>query len=158
MLNLFKQIFSFILPVIVLVLVPMTIENDFSLKSAPYIFAGLAFILTGLSCMVSTIAGLIRIGRGTLAPWSPTGKLVIRGLYRYVRNPMIIGVLLVLTGEALIILSVKLLIWAFFFFIINTLYFIMYEEPDLEKKFGEEYTVYKTHVNRWIPRFKPYKP
>jgi protein-S-isoprenylcysteine O-methyltransferase Ste14 len=106
--------------------------------------------------MIITISIFIRIGKGTLAPWSPTKKLVITGIYRYVRNPMIIGVLIVLIGESISILSLKILIWALIFFIINNIYFLFYEEPDLEKRFGNDYKEYKKNVPRWIPRFKPY--
>ena len=117
---------------------------------------GLMLILTGLTVMVLTIASFIRIGKGTLAPWSPTKKLVIKGLYRHVRNPMILGVLTVLLGEALSLWSKNILIWAGAFFLINTIYFIIYEEPDLESKFGEEYREYKKHVSRWLPRMTPF--
>jgi protein-S-isoprenylcysteine O-methyltransferase Ste14 len=154
--KLINQIFSFILPVTVLIIIPLIIENDFSIKETPASVSGLAFIITGLYFIVSTVALFIKIGKGTLAPWSPTGKLVISGLYRYVRNPMIIGVLMVLIGESVLFLSVRIFIWAVLFIIINTVYFILYEEPDLEKKFGEEYSTYKKYVNRWLPRFKPY--
>ena len=95
---------------------------------------------------------------GTLAPWSPTRKLIIRGLYAYVRNPMILGVLTVLIGESLAIMSLRIIIWAVIFFIMNNIYFILYEEPNLEKKFGDEYREYKNNVPRWLPRVKPFKP
>ena len=69
---------------------------------------------------------------------------------------MIIGVLIVLIGESVSILSLNILIWALIFFIINNVYFLVYEEPNLEKRFGNEYREYKRNVPRWIPRFKPY--
>ena len=108
--------------------------------------------------MARTIYAIIKIGKGTLAPWSPTKKLVISGMYRYTRNPMIMGVLTVLFGESLAILSLNIFIWAVIFFIVNTVWFILYEEPDLEKKFGEEYLEFKNNVPRWIPRATPFKP
>ena len=154
--NLLNQIVSFILPVTVLVIIPLWIEKDMAIHKGPYLFLGLIFILTGLAVMAWTIFSFIRIGKGTLAPWSPTKKLVIKGLYRYVRNPMILGVLTVLLGEALCLWSQNILIWALSFFVINTIYFIIYEEPDLEKRFGEEYCRYKKHVWRWLPRLTPF--
>jgi len=156
--NLLQQIVSFILPVTVLVIVPLWIEKDRTIHGGPHFFFGLICALPGLIIMALTISSFIRIGKGTLAPWSPTQKLVIAGLYRYVRNPMILGVLTVLLGEALCLWSQNILIWALFFFIINTVYFIIYEEPDLEKRFGEEYRKYKKHVSRWLPRFTPFYP
>lgn len=154
---LLKQIFSFILPVIVLIIVPLNIENNILPHNTFALIAGLLLIFTGLYIMILTITKFVRIGKGTLAPWSPTGKLVIDGMYRYVRNPMIIGVLIVLTGESIAILSLNIFIWTLIFFIINNIWYIFYEEPDLEKKFGDEYRKYKKSVPRWIPRLEPYK-
>jgi protein-S-isoprenylcysteine O-methyltransferase Ste14 len=68
---------------------------------------------------------------------------------------MIIGVLIVLTGESIAILSLNIFIWTLIFFIINNIWYIFYEEPDLEKKFGDEYRKYKKSVPRWIPRLEP---
>ena len=96
--------------------------------------------------MFKTISSFIRIGKGTLAPWSPTKKLFIAGMHAYVRNPMIMGVLTVLIGESIAIISLNILVWAGFFFLLNTVVFILYEEPDLEKKFGDEYREYKRNV------------
>ncbi|MEP6595368.1 MAG: isoprenylcysteine carboxylmethyltransferase family protein [Ginsengibacter sp.] len=156
--NLLKQIVSFILPVTVLVIVPLWIEKNRTIHPGAHLFLGLTCVLSGLTVMVLTISLFIKIGRGTLAPWSPTKKLVITGLYRYVRNPMILGVLTVLLGEALSLWSENILIWAASFFIINTIYFFIYEEPDLERKFGEDYREYKKHVSRWLPRLTPFYP
>jgi len=156
--NLFKQIFSFILPVTVLVIVPLWVQNNRTINTGFHLVSGLILIVTGLVVMWFTISSFMRIGKGTLAPWSPPKKLVIRGLYRYVRNPMILGVLTVLLGEALCLWSKNILIWAGSFFFINTLYFIVYEEPNLENRFGDDYREYKKHVSRWIPRLRPYLP
>jgi protein-S-isoprenylcysteine O-methyltransferase Ste14 len=95
-----------------------------------------------------------RIAKGTLAPWTEKNKLVIQGPYQYCRNPMITGVLFILIGEALWLRSLPILTWAFVFFIINTFYFILSEEPFLERKFGDEYRIYKREIPRWIPRWK----
>lgn len=155
--NLLKQIFSFILPITVLVIVPFWVEKDWTIGINFSLLAGSILALIGLIIMVICISAFIRIGRGTLAPWSPTKKIVITGLYRYVRNPMILGVLIVLIGEAIALWSLNLLVWAASFFVINTIYFIIYEEPDLEEKFGDEYREYKKHVSRWLPRLRPYE-
>jgi len=71
---------------------------------------------------------------------------------------MISGVLFVLLGESLVLNSANILILAGVFFVINTIYFILMEEPDLEERFGKEYEAYKKNVPRWIPKFKPYVP
>jgi protein-S-isoprenylcysteine O-methyltransferase Ste14 len=158
MINVLKQIFSFILPVTVLVIIPLWVEKNWSLQMGVHLFAGLLVVLLGLTMMAITISSFIRIGKGTLAPWSPTKRLVIKGPYRYVRNPMILGVLTVLLGEALSLWSKNILVWSGEFFLINIIYFIIYEEPNLEKRFGDEYREYKKNVSRWLPRLTPYHP
>jgi protein-S-isoprenylcysteine O-methyltransferase Ste14 len=119
---------------------------------------GLFLIFMGLFIMSLTISSFIKIGKGTLAPWSPTKKLVIVGLYGHVRNPMILGVLIVLIGESILFLSVNIFAWVVIFFLINNIYFRLHEEPNLEERFGDEYREYKKNVPRWIPRQKPYRP
>jgi len=146
-----KQLISFILPLIVLILVPLALEPEFLVASLPALITGLLVMLAGLTVIALTIFRFIIIGKGTLAPWFPTGKLVVTGLYKYVRNPMIIGVLIVLLGESIAVLSIKILIWMLLFFLINHLFFLLYEEPNLEKRFGDEYRSYKKRVPRWIP-------
>jgi protein-S-isoprenylcysteine O-methyltransferase Ste14 len=156
MITVIKNIISFILPITVLVLVPQWIENEWVIESNVNLVVGILVGLVGLSIMFVTISSFIRIGKGTLAPWSPTKKLVIAGLYRYVRNPMILGVLIVLLAEAIVFSSKPILKWAGWFYIINTVYFILYEEPNLEERFGDDYVHYKKHVNRWLPRLTPF--
>lgn len=97
-------------------------------------------------------------GKGTVMPWDPTQTLVITGLYRHVRNPIILGVLIIQIGEALLLSSYGIALLPLVFFIINTVYFIYSEEPGLEKRFGEAYLEYKRNVPRWIPRLIPWYP
>jgi len=101
---------------------------------------------------------LILIGNGTIMPWDPSRKLVTGSLYGYVRNPMILSLIIILAGEALLFDSIWLAVLGLAFFIINTVYFQFSEEPGLEKRFGQEYVEYKIHVPRWIPNLKPWHP
>ena len=156
--NSFKQIISFILPITVLIIVPFNIEPDITVKSIPTLTGGLLLMCLGLYFMFLTISAFIRIGKGTLAPWSPTKKLVITGMYAYVRNPMILGVIMILTGESIAISSLHIFHWDLLFFVLNNVYFGFFEEPGLAHRFGDEYRDYKKHVHRWVPRLKPYKP
>ena len=96
-------------------------------------------------------------GGGTPAPWQPVKNFIVRGPYRYVRNPMLIGVSLVLSAEAILLQSFPILVWMIVFIIINTFYFAYSEEPELEKRFGQSYVNYKRKVPRWIPRLTPYR-
>lgn len=93
-------------------------------------------------------------GLGTPAPIAPTKKLVVVGLHRYVRNPMYIGVALVVLGQAMLFWSGHLLRYAVLFLIIVHLFVVFYEEPTLERQFGREYGDYQKRVPRWIPRFR----
>ena len=110
----------------------------------------------GLRLVITTTALFVRYGEGTPAPWEPPRKLVVTGPYRYVRNPMIIGALLILLAETLLFRSLPLLLWATIFFLVNALYFPLFEEKGLEKRFGEEYRAYKARVPRWLPRRHPW--
>ena len=141
--NLLKQLLSLILPITVLILLPLSIENNFSIGLTFISIIGLLLMCFGLFVMIWTISTFIKIGKGTLAPWSPTRKLIIGGMYGYVRNPMIMGVLTVLIGESIALLSLNISIWTIIFFFINNVWYVLYEEPNLEKKFGEEYIEYK---------------
>jgi len=113
---------------------------------------GLGVVLFGL-CL-RRFAGE---GDGTLAPWDPPRELVVRGPYRYVRNPMITGVILVLLGEGLVLRSLALLGWAAFFTALNLLYIPLVEEPGLERRFGDSYRRYCANVPRIVPRMTPWQ-
>lgn len=153
---LLKQISALILPIAALIIVPLYIEKNLVLRFDVEFIIGTIFAVAGLALILITISMFIRIGKGTLAPWSPTKKIVVVGLYSYVRNPMITGVLTTLVGESLIFHSTNIIKWFIIFFIINNIYFVLYEEPGLEKRFGEEYLEYKRNVPRWLPRLKPW--
>ncbi len=112
----------------------------------------------GLALMWRTITLFSRLGEGTLAPWDPTRRMVIVGPYRYLRNPMITGVTLVLLGEAAVLGSLGILAWAGVFAVVNAVWMPLVEEPGLEDRFGDEYAEYKHNVPPWIPRRSPWIP
>ena len=147
-----------ILPFTVTCIVPYFIVNkgDGRPESIVLKIAGIAIGISGMILFFYTVFLFKTIGKGTLAPWSEKQKLIVEGPYRYCRNPMISGVLFVLIGEALFFHSKSILVWAVLFFIINTTYFLISEEPALHKRFGKDYEQYKQHVPRWIPRLRPY--
>jgi protein-S-isoprenylcysteine O-methyltransferase Ste14 len=94
---------------------------------------------------------LATIGRGTLAPFDPPRRLVIRGPYRFVRNPMYIGAGLALASAALFYESLPLLGYTGLFFLVTYLFVVWYEEPTLRRTFGQEYEAYCRQVRRWWP-------
>jgi protein-S-isoprenylcysteine O-methyltransferase Ste14 len=111
----------------------------------------------GISLAAWSVMLLIEHGQGTPAPWEPPNKLVVRGVYRYVRNPMIGGALFIILAEALFFGSWPLVAWMLIFLVFNLYYFPFVEEVELEKRFGANYIEYKTHVPRWLPRLRPWK-
>lgn len=117
---------------------------------------GTVLFVGGLALFAWCAALFGRVGRGTLAPWDPTRRLVAVGPYRHVRNPMISGVGLMLAGEALLWRSGVLALWLCAFVLINHGYFLLSEEPGLERRFGDAYREYRAHVPRWIPRVRPW--
>jgi protein-S-isoprenylcysteine O-methyltransferase Ste14 len=155
-----------ILPGTVTVFIPallLWIDSGFSFErevreALVTISTGIIFICIGLMMAAHTSRLFLHVGKGTPAPWDPPQKLVIRGAYRHVRNPMISGVLSILLGESLVFGSLYLLAWFGVFFIMNNVYFSLFEEPGLRKRFGREYEIYASNVPRWIPRIRPYEP
>jgi protein-S-isoprenylcysteine O-methyltransferase Ste14 len=118
--------------------------------------AGAVLLAAGFALFAWCVALFGRVGEGTLAPWDPTRRLVAVGPYRYTRNPMIMGVLSMISGEALLLGSRGLALWAGLFLAINQLYFLILEEPGLERRFGESYRRYRAAVPRWLPRATPW--
>ena len=156
-----------VLPGTVLVFVPIIIlavahNTNFSHKIATpeQVLFWLALLPAGigLGLAVWTVKLFTKFGNGTPAPWEPPQKLVILGPYRHVRNPMITSVLFMLLAEAMLLQSWPLALWMGIFFIGNAIYFPLVEEKDLEKRFGDDYRIYKSNVPRWIPRLRPWHP
>jgi protein-S-isoprenylcysteine O-methyltransferase Ste14 len=154
-----------LLPFTVTVLVPWWIVRQeataFRIGEAPIPIAiqaaGLGALLIGLTLFVASLRQFIVRGRGTLAPWDPPKRLVVEGPYRYVRNPMISGVLFIVSGEAMILLSSGLAVWALIFLLINVTYIPISEEPGLRQRFGASYDEYCANVGRFIPRVTPWR-
>ncbi|MFX1416476.1 MAG: methyltransferase family protein [Promethearchaeota archaeon] len=159
---------SFLLPITVAIIVPVVIvslTNDWEFSwhlPSPYHLAllllGAPLVVVGIALLYATIKLFASVGQGTLAPWKPTQHLVVQGPYRYVRNPMISGVLLVLLGESILFTSFPIFLWFVFFLVGNHIYFIKSEEPGLAARFGEGFRRYCENVPRWIPRKNPWNP
>src|SRR5712691_2016175 len=113
--------------------------------------AGMAIGAAGAVVALWCILAFVAIGKGTQAPFDPPRRLVIRGPYRFVRNPMYIGAGLALAGAALFYQSLPLLGYAGFFFLATHLFVVGYEEPTLRQTFGQEYEAYRRKVRRWWP-------
>jgi protein-S-isoprenylcysteine O-methyltransferase Ste14 len=146
-----------LIPAVLLAIAPATKSRPgFTSPTSIWFWLALPAAIIGLALSVWTVRLFVKFGKGTPAPWDPPNRLVIRGPYRYVRNPMIIGVLLMLLAEATLFQSWPIAIWMMVFFLGNMIYFPLGEEKDLERRFGDAYRSYRTHVPRWIPRLRPW--
>ena len=122
----------------------------------PLHWIALLSIALGTVFLGLCILEFARSGRGTLSPVDPPRNLVIRGPYRYVRNPMYLSVTLIVLGEVLLTRSHGLLaFWALWFAAVN-LFVLGYEEPTLRSQFGAAYERYSAAVGRWLPRLWPW--
>ena len=114
-------------------------------------YLGAVLFLAGVPLLADSIIRFVRQGHGTPAPYAPTDKLVITGFYRHTRNPMYVGVLAMLFGQALFFGSVWLLIYAAAAALGCHLFVTGYEEPVLHERYGDQYEAYTGQVGRWLP-------
>lgn len=152
-----------ILPGTVLVFIPSVIL--FFSRETPFVtdiqhptevtfLLAMAIAAVGGYLAIHTVALFTLFGNGTPAPWEPPQKLVIAGPYRYVRNPMITGAILILLGETVLFNSWPLFMWTILFLAGQMAYLPLVEEKALLKRFGDPYSMYMNAVPRWIPRFR----
>jgi protein-S-isoprenylcysteine O-methyltransferase Ste14 len=147
-----------LLPGVVAVLVPALLAPwDDGPAAWPLVLAGCLLMIAGVGMIAWTVALFAAVGRGTLAPWDPTERLVVRGPYRHVRNPMISGVFALLVGEAALFGSLALLTWFAVVLAVNAAYLPLVEEPGLRRRFGAGYDAYRENVPRWLPRLRPWE-
>lgn len=150
-------LFTIIVPGTVAGLIPYLIQRNYdalSLNLDLGRYLGILAIILGIIVYLAAAGAFALIGRGTPAPTHPTEKLVIEGLHRYVRNPMYLGVLNMLLGDALWFRSGLILIYTAFFFAVFNTFVLLYEEPALRRTYGDEYVRYCESTPRWIPRLK----
>ena len=114
-------------------------------------------IIAGVPGLVDSFACFALEGLGTPAIIAPTQKLVVTGLYRYVRNPMYIAVVTVIFGQALLFGDVRLFWYGILFWLACHVFVVLYEEPTLKQTFGTEYESFRANVPRWIPRVTPWR-
>jgi protein-S-isoprenylcysteine O-methyltransferase Ste14 len=117
--------------------------------------AGMVAGAAGAALAVSCIVEFVVVGKGTPFPLDPPRRLVVRGPYRFVRNPMYLGAGLAMGGAALFYQSIALLGYIALFFLLTHLFVAWYEEPTLRHTFGEAYEAYCEKVGRWWPRLPP---
>lgn len=121
----------------------------------PVAIGGAVVVLSGVLVLLDAFARFARAD-GTPAPPMPTGHLVVVGPYRYVRNPMYLAVLAIILGQALLSRSGGALLYAGIVLLAVRLFVLGYEQPTLEREYGDEYREYRRHVRGWIPRVRPW--
>jgi len=155
MLSLFFRnlFFTLLQPGIVAGLIPYWIvKNNIILNNPLQVnqYLGMIVFFIGLIILFYCIISFAVEGRGTLSPADPTKRLVVKGLYRFSRNPMYVGVMMILVGEAVFFQSTGLWMYSLLICLAFCVFIIFFEEPRLRKDFGEEYINYCQQVRRWL--------
>ncbi len=119
---------------------------------------GAIALALGAGALLHAFARFVVEGVGTPAPVAPTERLVVGGLYRYVRNPMYLAVAATIVGQALLLGQPILLVYAAAFGVVVAAFVRWYEEPTLLRRFGRQYEEYRREVPAWWPRREPWKP
>jgi|SRR5579862_8355935 len=155
-----------VLPLVILVVIPIslarlcsaTIGWPTTVGEAVMQGMGLAMVVLGGWLFLSSLYQVATRDEESLTLWDPPRRLVIRGAYRRVRNPMISGAWFILAGEALVLESLLHALLALAFLAIATGYIAFLDEPQLEARFGDEYRRYRQHVGRLLPRVRGWRP
>ena len=151
-------LFTLLIPGTVGVYLPLIIARGRGLAAfPPLVTLGVVLYALGACAYAWTVWDFATSGKGTPFPLSGPRKLVVRGLYQYTRNPMYLGVILVIFGWAALFASGWLVVYALGVWLFNHLFVVFYEEPRLKQLFGEEYEAYRAEVSRWLPHL-PRKP
>jgi protein-S-isoprenylcysteine O-methyltransferase Ste14 len=132
-------------------------ENAYYFNIGMYRYIGLVPVVLGLCIYLYCCASFVFVAKGTPIPFTPTKALIVTGLYRFVRNPLYIAGVLVLTGEGIYFQSAGLFVYCLVMFGFFNFHVLM-EEAALAEKFGDAYEAYRKTVPRWIPKITPYRP
>jgi len=148
-------LFTILVPGVVAGYVPYTLLGRvYAPDNGPLAWLGVLCIVLGAGIHFSCAWEFAVRGLGTPAPIAPTKFLVVSGLHRYVRNPMYIGVLLAILGQAALFNALRVAVYGLVCILLAHCFVVFYEEPTLQRKFGEAYEKYRATVPRWIPRFR----
>lgn len=148
-------IFTVLVPGTMTILIPRwLLAAEPSAPTAVLRYAGLIPLAIGVAIYLWCAWDFATFGRGTPVVFDPPKNLVVRGLYKYVRNPMYVGILSILLGETVLFTSLKLMIYFAVLGLIFHTFVVLYEEPALRKQFGESYRKYFAQTPRWVPNLR----
>jgi protein-S-isoprenylcysteine O-methyltransferase Ste14 len=156
-------VFFVVGPGIVVGLVPWLLTGGWQVREplpywAPMRLIGVMLLTAGLIALIQAFARFVVEGLGTPVPVAAPDRLVVGGLYRYVRNPMYVAALAIIVGQALALGQLGLLLYAAVLWLITAAFVRFYEEPTLTRRFGADYEAYRRAVPAWWPRLRPWKP
>ena len=155
-----SAIFFVVAPIIVAGLIPLSITGRQLrpplLGLGPSRVIGAVLVILGLVPLLESFGRFALVGLGTPAPIAPPQHLVVSGFYRFVRNPMYVGVVTIILGEALMLGEANLLIYGAIIWLAFHIFVLVYEEPTLLQAYGPEYEAFRANVPRWIPRVMPW--
>jgi protein-S-isoprenylcysteine O-methyltransferase Ste14 len=157
----FPVTMTIVIPALIVILPDVRAPDLGAALMVGLVTVGALLIAGGVAMLIWTVVLFDREGKGTLGVGNVMGepvRLVVRGPYRYVRNPMISGVLAILLGEVAGVASIWLLLWFAIFLTFQTIAIRFWEEPHLAQRYGSNYLNYRHNVPRWIPRISAWKP
>ena len=151
-------LFTVLVPGTVAVYIPFEIAAGSPPASGLALCLALPVLVLGVSIYAWCVWDFATFGRGTPAPIDAPKELVVRGLYRYTRNPMYVAVLTVILGWAILFRTTGLVLYALAVGTCFHLFIVLYEEPHLAREFGSRYAAYRSRVRRWLPRLRARPP
>jgi protein-S-isoprenylcysteine O-methyltransferase Ste14 len=157
-----SAVFFLVAPGVVVGLIPWLLTRWDMREPLPYwvlmrVLGGI-LLVAGLIALVRAFVRFVVEGFGTPAPVAAPERLVVGGVYRYVRNPMYVAVLAAIVGQALLLGRLELLLYATAAWAVVAAFVRFYEEPTLARRFGADYETYRRAVPAWWPRLRPWKP
>ena len=158
-----SALFFLLAPGVVVGLIPWLLTEGWQAREpvpywAPMRVLGAVLLVAGLIALVGAFVRFVVEGFGTPAPVAAPERLVIGGVYRYVRNPMYVAVLAAIVGQALLLGQLGLLLYAVAAWVVVAAFVRFYEEPTLTRRFGADYDAYRREVPAWWPRLRPWEP
>jgi protein-S-isoprenylcysteine O-methyltransferase Ste14 len=157
-----SAVFFLLVPGVVLGLIPWLLTRWQAHEPVPYWapmrVLGVILLVAGVIVLIQAFVRFVVEGLGTPVPVAAPERLVVGGVYRYVRNPMYVAILAAIVGQALLLGQLGLLLYAAGIWVIAAAFVRFYEEPTLTRRFGADYEAYRRAVPAWWPRLSPWKP
>jgi protein-S-isoprenylcysteine O-methyltransferase Ste14 len=158
-----SAVFFLLAPGVVVGLIPWRLTEGWQLREPlpywmPMRVLGGVLLAAGVIALVGAFVRFVVEGLGTPAPVAAPERLVVGGMYRFVRNPMYLAVLAAIVGQALLLGRLVLLLYAAGAWVAVAAFVRYYEEPTLTRRFGEDYEAYRRAVPAWWPRLRPWDP